>query len=85
MRVTACKGCGRPIVWIRTGNGKSMPCDAQPVVYKAVEGGKDRVVMPNGEVLSCTFDADTDEVTGVGYLPHWSSCPQAGKFKKRRK
>ena len=35
MKKATCRGCGAPIVWIRTAAGKSMPCDAEPVLYKA--------------------------------------------------
>lgn len=82
MKICTCKGCGKPIVWIRTNRGKSMPCDAQEVAYKAVKGAKGKVITQNGEVISCVFDADPQEMTGVGYIPHWSTCQQAGKFRK---
>ena len=36
MKTTTCKACGRPIVWIRTTKGKSMPCDDEPVAYKEI-------------------------------------------------
>ena len=64
MKTTTCKACGKPIVWIRTTKGKSMPCDAEPVAYKEIKGGKEKM-------------------TGVGYIPHWSTCPQANSFRKR--
>lgn len=35
LRVCKCKSCGADIVWIKTTNGKSMPCDATAVAaYK---------------------------------------------------
>ena len=83
MKTTTCKACGKPIVWIRTTKGKSMPCDAEPVAYKEIKGGKEKIVTPNGEVISCTFDAKPEEMTGIGYIPHWSTCPQANSFRKR--
>lgn len=69
MKTTTCKACGKPIVWIRTTKGKSMPCDAEPVAYKEIKGGKEKIVTPNGEVISCTFDAKPEEMTGIGYIP----------------
>ena len=33
MRNVVCKGCGAPIIWIKTSGGKSMPCDATPQYY----------------------------------------------------
>lgn len=60
-----CKGCGKPIVWIRTTGGKSMPCDAQEVAYKAVKGAKGKVVTPNGEVVSCVLDGTSEGMTAT--------------------
>lgn len=62
MKTTTCKACGKPIVWIRTTKGKSMPCDAEPVAYKEIKGGKEKIVTSNGEVISCTFDAKPEEM-----------------------
>lgn len=30
---TACKGCGKPIVWGRTADGKDVPLDPTPATY----------------------------------------------------
>ena len=84
MKTTTCKACEKPIVWIRTTKGKSMPCDANPVAYKEEHGGKEKIVTPNGEVISGTFDAKPEEMTGIGYIPHWSTCPQASCFKRKK-
>lgn len=83
MRIAVCKACGKPIVWIRTIKGKSMPCDSEPVAYIETPKGKEKIVTRNGEVISCTFDAEPEKMTGIGYIPHWSTCPQANGFRKR--
>ena len=44
MNKATCRGCGAPIVWIKTPAGKAMPCDPAPVYYKAAPGGKDKIV-----------------------------------------
>ena len=44
---------------------------------------KEFIVTPNGEVISCAFDAKPDDMTGIGYIPHWSTCPHANSFRKR--
>lgn len=31
MNKATCRGCGAPIVWIKTPAGKAMPCDPAPV------------------------------------------------------
>lgn len=33
-----CKGCGNPILWARSPNGRMIPMDPKPVVYK-IQGG----------------------------------------------
>lgn len=82
-----CKSCGKKIVWIRTHAGSAMPCDAEQVYYRYTYGGKHRIVTPNGEVLACELmDGEKDDLsraTGVGYVPHWSTCPNADRHRKR--
>ena len=77
-----CKGCGAEIVWIKTTAGKSMPCDPGLVPYWAKPGAAGKVVTAFGEVISCEFKGDQTKVTGIGYVPHWSTCPAAGSFRK---
>ena len=48
--MSTCKGCGAPIDWITTTEGKYMPVDPEPVFI--VEGdGSDRFVTDEGAVL----------------------------------
>lgn len=42
MNKATCRGCGAPIVWIKTPAGKAMPCDPAPVYYKATPDGAGR-------------------------------------------
>ena len=83
MKKATCRGCGAPIVWIRTTGGKSMPCDAEPVLYKERKGAAGKIVTPNGEVLSCDLDVEPGEATGVGYISHFVTCPQAKQFRRK--
>lgn len=82
MRIGKCRGCGAPIVWVKTLGGKCMPCDANPVVYRERAGASGKIVTPNGEVLSCDLDVDPEEATGIGYISHFSTCPQAKRFRR---
>lgn len=81
MNKATCRGCGAPIVWIKTPTGKAMPCDPSPVYYKPAPGGKEKIVTLRGEVISCEIVAGAD-ATDAGYRPHWATCPQAGNFKR---
>lgn len=78
-----CKGCGKKIVWIQTVNGKSMPCDPGMVTYWEKPGAAGKVITPNGMTLSCEFEGDIQNATGIGYRPHWATCPEAKKFKEK--
>jgi len=79
-----CKKCGAPIVWIRTEDGKWMPCDEGLVEYKAgtTPDYEDRVVNQNGEVIQCTFDFQCNP-DGLARIPHWATCPFADDFRRR--
>lgn len=85
MRAGTCKSCKAAIVWIRTQEGKSMPCDAAPVYYTAKpKSSSKRIVTPNGEVLACEYTEDPSKATGTGFVPHWATCPEADSFRGRR-
>lgn len=83
MRNAVCKGCGASIVWIGTSGGKSMPCEAVPVYYKMNAKGKEKIITPNGVVITCDIVHDPDIATGIGYIPHWSNCPKSDTFRKK--
>lgn len=69
-----CKFCGANIIWIPTVAGKNMPCDPEGVVYWERKGAVEKVVTPNGEVLSAELTGNTDKATGMGYIPHFATC-----------
>ena len=79
IKMAKCKGCGQDIIWI----GK-MPCDPDPVTYWQKPKAKGKIVTPNGEVISCEFFGDPQSATGIGYVPHWATCPKAGEFRRRK-
>ena len=83
MKKATCRGCGASIVWIKTTGGKSMPCDAQPVLYQERKGAAGKIVTPNGQVLSADLDVSPDEATGIGCVSHFATCPQAGRFRRK--
>ena len=83
MKTGICKGCGAAIVWIRTPNGKSMSCNANPIYYIAKPRiGTKKVVTPNGEVISCEYTDDPYRATGTGFAPHWGYCTARQRFSK---
>lgn len=62
--MSACKGCGAPIVWGLTPEGKRIPLDPKPPVY-AYEAD-------NGNCLQVK--------AATVYVTHFATCPKANDF-----
>ena len=78
-----CRSCGQQVIWIKTVAGKNMPCNPQLVTYRQGDG-KEKIVTPNGEVLSGELvGAGTQDATGVGYISHFATCPNAARHRKK--
>lgn len=50
-----------------------MPVDPVFVDYKQVEGGKERIVKPDGTVVAGER-CDASEADGYGYISHFATC-----------
>ena len=48
-----CRGCGKPIVWMKTKVGRSMPCEPELKFYWLDPAGSQRVINHDGEVVRC--------------------------------
>ena len=78
-----CRGCGASIVWVKTEKGKHMPCNPQLVPYWERPGAAGKIILQqSGRVVSCEFDGPREEVTGFGYISHFSTCPQSRQLKE---
>ena len=84
MRSGTCKACGASIIWIGMSSGKSMPCDDTPIYYKINAKGKEKIITPNGVVITCDKVTNPDEADGIGYISHFGTCPAADKFRKKK-
>lgn len=77
--MSKCKSCGADIIWIKTPAGKVMPCDPTRVRY--IEKSETAsIVKSNGEVSKCELIL----ATGLGYIPHWATCPDADRHRKKK-
>lgn len=85
MKTTLCRACGAEIGFIKTVAGKTIPVNPEEVAYEQKAGGSLKIVTPNGEVLSAERPADPQKATGIGYISHFATCPEADKFRKQRK
>ena len=79
-----CRSCGQDIRWIKTAAGKNMPCDYVPVYYREQAGAKGKIVTEDGDVLSAEINVPCGLADGLGYLSHFSTCPNADTFRRRR-
>lgn len=77
-----CRKCGARILFMRMKSGKSMPVNPQFVNFRK-DGGKDRIVLANGEVTSGTIVADPIEADGYGYVSHFATCEYAQTFRRK--
>ena len=81
-----CRACGAEIMFIKiAGRDKTMPVNADSVYYIQKAGGHDKIVTPNGEVLSAELTDNPDKATGIGFISHFATCPAADSFRKPRK
>ena len=84
MNVSRCRSCGASIVWIRTKNGRMMPCDSRPIHYviAGMTGEKAlTLVTPDGETVTNAFpDPDSGR---IGYQSHFATCRFANRYKRR--
>lgn len=62
-RMIVCRECGAEIFFIRTSSGAKMPVNKDQVGYTL--GGKDRIVTPNGEILSVTITDHPNQVLAM--------------------
>lgn len=90
MKVTTCKSCGAPIVWIKTQNGRSMPCDVPAVDYQENYKGSSLIVTDDGRVRRATIikkpitsSGLQPIIDGKGYISHFATCPYANKYRRR--
>ena len=71
-----CRSCGQQVIWIKTVAGKNMSCNPQLVTYRQGDG-KEKIVTPK------LVGAGTQDATGVGYISHFATCPNAARHRKK--
>ena len=60
-----------------------MPCDPEQVIYWQKSGGSQKIVTPNGEVVSAELSGELDKATGIGYISHFATCSKSDTFRRR--
>jgi hypothetical protein len=59
-----CRGCGKPLLFVKDANGKVHPLDASAPVY----------------MLQADLTGATIAVRTTAYVSHFSTCPKANDF-----
>lgn len=82
-KTVACRACGKEIAFIKTVKGKTMPVDPEAVYF--IEGaGMAAFVMIDGSVKHGKKVEDDNTLGAwIGYVSHFATCPEAGRFRKR--
>lgn len=81
--MTYCRSCGKQIMFVRMKSGKSMPVDTTYVNFKENPEGKDKIVLPSGNVVTCDARVSPEEADGYGYISHFATCPNANRHRNR--
>jgi len=78
MKTSPCKGCGRPLYWVKTANGSPHPLDAEPTPdgNAVIIGGV--VHFKRGDLFEEMIDDALPR-----YRSHFETCPEAAKFRRR--
>lgn len=79
MKTGRCRGCGRAIIWARTGDGKMIPLDPRAVVMQVTGYSAD----PAGEVTELKVGTHRTGLAGHCFVSHFSTCPKAAEFSGR--
>jgi hypothetical protein len=83
-----CRGCGAPIIWIRTRDGKHMPCNPE-VVEIDPAGAKTMCIVTNDGGVEWGSPVTPDSLFGDmgqvvrGRASHFATCPEAKQFRRR--
>lgn len=75
---TICRGCGAPIIWAVTPNGKRIPINPEPHPTGNIE--LDTTHRPTRATVHSQGPLGVDTL----YLAHFATCPNADRFRKRQ-
>lgn len=85
MNITKCRACERPIGFIKTKAGKTVPVDAESVNFLPDPTGKELFVLVDGSTQRGTRVEEESNSSQIGFISHFATCPEADRFRKPRK
>lgn len=78
--MSACRGCGKDVVWARLPDGGKIPLDPRPPVYEVSEVTEADPNNP-GQVVTVT----TATRAPGKMVSHFATCPKASDFSRSKK
>ena len=80
-----CRACGQPIWFIQMTTGSMMPVNEQPVAYVPGDGKRVYITEDGNYVHGRDWNKSDGKPREFGYISHFSVCPKADEFRKRKK
>ena len=80
MKTTPCAGCGKPMLWGETDEGKHIPLDPSAPVYQIVSVSEDGKAFIRR--LPQRYELGADACTMVS---HFKTCPKASDFSRGKR
>ena len=77
--MSSCKSCNAPLLWVKTSDGKPMPCNPEPVL--SIPAGEAIVLKVPGK-HAIVVKAPADRPLAIGFQSHWATCPDAQSWRK---
>lgn len=71
-----CRGCGKEVIWLKTKNGRDIPCD--PAIIEAPKENNHVLILESGDVVHHPPEGTK------GRISHFATCPRAGAFRKKK-
>lgn len=78
MGTVPCRSCGKPIMFLITPKGHKMPVDSEGVEITQDDPHR-TIILADGTTKKGVQSGE------AGYTPHWQTCNEPVKFRRRKK
>jgi hypothetical protein len=78
--IAPCKSCGSPMIWTKTGTGKSIQLDPDPVPNGNIVLHADGTAMYITKAMMNALDPEAKR-----YVSHFATCPNAAQHRKEKR